>query len=220
MAEIKLPPDEMPRDPALLGVQEFLKDVADEILEQRGEGSPALYYETRVDADPVEVQTRLRATDIFPTLGQIMLADGDSLSAVPPNGRQGDLDLYVADDNLKGVSVRAWGREDEKARFVTIGDQGPRENFVVFKDETDWARSLFVKLHYDNGQQRAIQELTIETRSEYAGVLPWFGRDVVAPAYAEQAYNGHNQKVIQSSSVPEAAFFILTVSTLFDRQIS
>ncbi len=209
----------MPRDPPLLGVQGFLKDVADEILEQRTEDNRALFYETKVDVDPVELQSTLRDTNVYPVIGRLMLADGDSLSVVPPNMLQPNLNLYVDDDNLRGVSVRAWGREDDKSRFVTVGDEGPRDNFVVFEGETDWTRSLYVKLHYSDGRQRAIQQLSISTSSEKAGILPWFGRDVITPAYADMGYNGHNEKVAESSSLRETALFILTVSDLFDRRV-
>ncbi len=217
MAEIKLPPDEMPVDPDLLPVQESLKEQADEILAFKGKH--ALFFEAKVDVDPVELQARLRDSVTFPTLGRIMLANGDSLSAVPPNERQRDLDLFVVDESLKAVSVRGWGIEYPKSRFVTVGDEGERDNFVVFDGETDWDRRLTIKLHYDNGLQRAMQTLSLETSSENAGQLPGFYRDVIAPAYAVQGYNGHNEDWRQAETAYEASQFVYTVGRLFAQRI-
>lgn len=203
----------MPIDPDLLPVQESLKEQADSMLALKG--AHGLYYETRVKVDAVTLQTRLRDTVTFPALGQIMLADGDSLSFVPPNEHLRDLGLYVSDDILKGVSVRAWGREDEKSRFVKVGEADLRDNFVVFEDETDWSRMLTIKLHYDNGLQRAMQTLRLDTSSAEAGRLPVFSRDVIAQAYAEMGYSGHNEEWRQAETVYEASQFVLIVGSLF-----
>lgn len=218
MAELQLPPDEMPVDPALLPVQLALMQQADKIL--AFSGTNLSFFGVMVDVDPVELQARLRDTVIFPTLGQIMLVDGDSLSAVPPNDLQQDLDLYVADENLRAVSVRAWGTECPKSRFVSVAGERPRDNYVVFEGETDRERKLTVGLHYGDRPQSARQTLSLTTGTENAGQLPVFFRDVFAPAYADvgnMGYSGHNEKwqSAGSGSEDEALQFVHMVGRLF-----
>jgi hypothetical protein len=161
------------------------------------------------------VQARLRAS----SLGDLMLKDGDSLSAPPSNDYHPDLNLYVGQARLVGVGVRAWGWEHDKYRIDPNGPDKPPYDIIDYPGEKDWAHKLGIRLWYSNGRHKACQKLIAHTSSNDSE-LPQVWRDVLSPAYAEMGYDGHNQVDREATSDEEVLEFVNLARELFDQRVA
>lgn len=201
-----------PQDPELLACQVEMKKLCDEILALKPERIQLTYWDVAAQADPLEVQQRLRES----AFGDLMLQDGDTLSAPTTSEHHPDLNLFVGQAQLWGVTVRAWSWEYDKHRINPNGPDKPPYDIIKYPGEKDWTKQLDVSLHYTNGKQTASQTVTIQTGSMHAGQLPSASRDVSASAYAETGYEGHNQTWRACKDEEEVMQFISLAKELFD----
>lgn len=197
-------------EPELLPVQLQLKDLADEILALKPETNPLTNIAFEIDLMPDVVDERLKRS----SFSQLLLPDGASLSASPPNEYHHDLGLFVGDAELVKVWVRAWGWKEEKYRKDPNGPDKPPFDIIRFPGEEDWVRQLDISLHYQKGIDTASQTITSYDSSCKAG-LPSLSRDVYASAYAETGYEGHNQAFIDDRSEDQVLEFLAIARELF-----
>ncbi len=148
---------------------------------------------TFVDFRIAEAATSLERKVRRCAVADILLQDGDSLSAPDSGGYYPDLNLHVGPATLVAVELRVWGWEYDKYRIDPNGPDKPPYDVLEFPGEKDWARQLDIRIWYSNGKEAACQELSIHTASTNNGT-PSVSRDVIAPSYAETGYEGHNQK--------------------------
>lgn len=186
-------PDAYP-DAELTPAQQAVKTVADGILALKPEGNPLTTWSVATLIAPYEVRDRLALTKA----GSLMLQTGDSLSAPQPNDYWPDIHLYVSDETLTGVSLRAWGWQFEKYRIDPAGSQSPPYDVISFPGEYDWARRLDIALHYSDSRRTATQTLRTYTSSHNSGNTPSLSRDVYTMEYAETGYEGHNQAFLET----------------------
>jgi hypothetical protein len=183
--------------------QAAIKELADEMLALRPEGYDMNVIHFAVDQPAQDVEEKLKEY----SFSDLLLKDGDSLSADPPNSYHHDLGLYIGQAQPYAVEVRAWGWDyDADSNPIKVGDQKP----VV-----QWGRNLEIKIWYSNDDQAAGQEIGIGSWSYHAGDIPRFHRDVTAPAYAEMGYEGHNQKIRDAKDEEEVLKFVDLVRELF-----
>lgn len=197
-------------DPPLLPSQLAVKSACDEILKLKRVKSQLSFITIPSTLDPGDIQERLRASSI----GDLMLGDGDSLSVVGDGGYHRDLELYVGDSNLIAVEVRAWGWTFAKYRIDPEGPQQPPYDVLAYPGEKDWARKLDVRLWYSNAKHSAAQEIGVTARS-FRSEMPGFERNVVAPAYAETGYEGHNGAWRGARDEREVVDFLRIAQDLF-----
>ena len=203
-------------DPELTPAQSQIKALADEILALKSPDNPLTFWNYATSLDALEVQNRLSNIRI----GELLLKGGDSLSAPKPNKYWPDLGLYANNDTLKVASLRAWGWEFEKSRIDPKGPSKPPYKVINFPGEYDWARQLDLVLAYSDGRQAAVQSLTAYTATFSAGETPRLSRDVSAAAYAEQGYEGHNQKFLENVTEEDVIAFTGLCRYLFERPAS
>lgn len=167
-----------PQDPELSASQVAMKSLCDEVLALKPEHLHFVNFEDVISgANPSEVQERLRAS----SLGDLMLKDGDSLSAIRTSDYYPDLDLFVGGARLVGVGVRAFGWEDDKRRIDPNGSDKPPYDIIDYPGEKDWIHQLDIKLWYSNGKQEACQTITAYTSSKAAGCHPCHGMSRLQP---------------------------------------
>lgn len=197
-------------DPPLLPLQLAVKSACDDILKLKHVKSQLSFITIPSTLDPGDIQERLRASGI----GDLMLRDGDSLSAVGDGGYHEDLELYVGGSNLIAVEVRAWGWTFAKYRINPDGPQQPPYDVLTYPGEKDWSRKLDVRLWYSNAKHSAAQEIGV-TASSLRSEVPSFERNVVALAYAETGYEGHNGAWRGASDEREVVDFLRIAQDLF-----
>ncbi len=202
-------PDINVTDPELLLSQAALRELSQEMLALKPEGSPLTYITIDTAATPGAVEDRLRGSRI----SDLLLKEGDSLSM--PNGGDyyPDLDLYIGKAKLAGVMLRAWGCDFPKARDDESEPHGYRE----YEGEADWMHKLDILLYYANDKNWAVQEISVSSAQSNAGRMPSFTRDVSAPEYAETGYEGHNQAYRNAKDEDEVMEFLALVKELFDQ---
>lgn len=204
-----------PQDPELLPCQIAIKDLSEKILAKKPEEVRLTFWDVMSEADPNQVQDRLRAS----SLGDLMLQDGDTLSIPTPNDYYPDLDLYVGEARLTHVTLRAWGWDFDKHRIDPNGSGKSPYDVIEYPGEKDWSRQLDVSLHYANeAHQTAAQTITMQTGSTSAGILPSAVRDVYAMDYAETGYEGHNQVYRTATSGEEVMNFVNLVKELMGKE--
>jgi len=204
------------QDPELTPSQLAVKELCDDILSLRSEPVDLTCEGFATRLDPEEVQQRLRDS----SLGDLMLKDGDSLSAMQTDDYQPELGLFVGQAKLLHAQVVAWGWDYDKRRVDPSGPDKPPYTIIGYPGEKDWIHQLDVSLWYSNEEHEASQTVTAYTTSASAGTLPSMLRDVVAPAYAEQGYEGHNQVSRPAHSDDEVLAFVALARELFDARIA
>lgn len=204
-----------PQDPELLLCQVQIKTLCDEILAHMPEQYLLTFWDIHAKADGNDIQEKLRASSI----GDLLLKDGDTLSAPGNHEYYPDLRLYVGKAALIGVSVRAWGWEYDKHRINPNGPDKPPYDIIYYPGEQDWTRQLDISLHYSNGNQAASQTVTTQTGSSSAGHLPSVSRDVSAMAYAETGYEGHNQAWRNAQSTSEIEDFVALAKDVIENTV-
>lgn len=206
---------EILRDPDLTPGQHEIKNITDEILRQKPAGYTMTYWDIATTVGPQEVLDKLSAT----AAGQLVLAEGESLSAPHPNEHWPDLQLYATRAALKWVSLRAWGWEYEKVRIDPEGPSSPPYDILTFPGETDWSRQLDISLGYANDEQSAHVTVSSHTSSLRAGQTPSLSRDVHTMAYAETGYEGHNQKFLEQVTEEDVLAFTGICRYLLNNQL-
>jgi hypothetical protein len=196
-----------PAKPELTPSQLALKELADEILALRPEGYKANLIQFPVNLPPEDVEQKLKKLSI----SDLLLKDGDSLSADPPNRYWGDLDLYVGKAQVIQSDVRTWGWDyDIGGNSIKPGEDS--------REVGSWGRQIDIRLWYSSEEQEAAQKVSVQTWS-YTGELPEVVRDVTAPAYAEMGYEGHNQKIRDAKNDEEVLEFIELARELFEARV-
>ena len=201
----------LPQDTELNATQIATKELADEILALKPERLLTSVI-TSVSTEPNEVLERLQRT----SASELLLGEGESLSAVSPSDYQPDLGLFVGEAKLTHVEIAAAGWDYDKVR-----KHPDTEEFIEFPGEQDWLRQVSVRLWYAQDGRRAFQKLTLQAQSGVGEAYPKLFRDVYTPAYAEMGYDGHNQ-VHQTMMAEEdvTAYLDLVRGLLEDRQAS
>lgn len=198
-----LSPELLPPDPPLLPMQLAVKSVCDEILKFKPLKSQLSFVTLASALNPRDIQARLRRSGV----GDLLLKDGDSLSAVETSDYYENLDLYVADARLSAVNLRAWGWEFAKYRANQDNNTHPPFGLLVYPDERDWSCQLDICLWYSNSRHSAAQEISV-TSSSMRAEPPGFERNVFAPSYAETGYEGHNGMWRDAKDEQEVADFL------------
>jgi hypothetical protein len=203
-----------PKDPELLKSQEFIKSLSESILEYK-KYSALTFADLLTSVTADEVYNKLLASSI----GEIMLKDGESLSASKVNDRYPELGLIIGKAELVAVNLRAWGWYDDKHRIDKNGPDTPPYDIIDYPGEKDWIHQLDISFWYSNGKTEAQQTLSAYTSSLSAGRLPTLTRDVYAPAYFETGYEGHNMVNKQVQNENEVFEFVNIAQKLFDNRI-
>jgi hypothetical protein len=186
----------MPVNRPITPAQEAISNTTDELLatlEQRHDFTPDSFA---ISMPPEEVEELLRKSSV----ADLLLKEGDSLSADPPNEHWRDLDLYVGRAQVVGACVRAWVYDYDRDWHHIRPTEESKE--VAF-----WSRRLEVQLSYQNGIQTANQVVGTSTNS-YDRSTPNFDRNVRAAAYAEMGYAGHNEQYRDASGEEEVIAFV------------
>lgn len=186
-----------------------LKELADAILARKPPGSPLAFVHCSVEVDPVQLEKVIRQS----SFGSLLLCRGASLSA-PQSDYYPDLNLFASTQFLCAVELSAWGREYDKYRVDPKGPSVPPYRIKDYPGQKDWARQVDIRLWYSNGTEEACQVITLFGASGYRG-LPQLSRDVIAPAYAETGYEGHNQKCPARTSARQVSEFLGIATNLF-----
>jgi len=217
MSEISGNREPKPQNSELTQSQMAMKDLCDEILALRPEQTNLTYNDIKSSADPEKIQERLRAS----LLGDLMLKDGDSLSASPTDEHHPDLDLYVGQAELIQAGVRAWGWEYDKHRIDPDGPTEPPYDIIDYPGEKDWIHQLDIKLWYFDADELACQTVTVYTSSITAGTSSVVSRKVLALTYVVTAegYEGHNQVLRTAQSEEEVLAFVDLARELFNTQV-
>jgi hypothetical protein len=193
------------QQPEILPSQLAVKQLADEMLELRRPDVDMSIMRLNVDIPPAELESLLSSY----SFSDLLLKEGDSLSADPPDKYWTDLNLYIGQAKPFATEIRAWGADmDSEQKLVILGGDEP----VMI-----WGRQLEVKVWYTNGDQTAGQAIGVQTWS-YHGDTPRFHRSVSAPAYAEMGYEGHNNKVRDAENEQEVLDFTELVRRLFEKR--
>lgn len=106
--------------------------------------------------------------------------------------------------------------QEDKWRFDPESPKQPPYKIIRYPGEFDWTRQIVIGIWYGDG--RTTQELSLYGGSRNAGVMPNISRAIYAMEYAEQGYEGHNQKLRRFRSQKEAMFFINLARELFDKR--
>jgi hypothetical protein len=214
MSEVFSDSQPKPEDPELLPCQTALKNFCDDILRLKPEGLIINFWEIGSSIDPEYVQQRLRSSRI----GDLLLRDGDSLSWPGEDDYYPDLGLYIGSAALDDVSVRAIGKEYDKARPDPNGPKEPPFKVLTYPGEKDWVRQLDIRLHYSERDVTATQSVTTRTSSDKAGLLPSLSRDVASAAYASHSYEGHNQVWREAHNQGEVQELLAIAQEIIDKQ--
>ena len=208
----RLTDPEVPDEPELLASQVKLKAMADEILSYRPIGSVWQFHEVFVSYEGIEARDALKGEAV----GEILLGEEDSL-LWPIHGSRGlDADSFtVGQSQLKGMSLRAWGTQDEKVRFFK--NSNGEQDYKVYPGEIDWQRSLFIHFQYENADGGIADEIiSIATSSYEAGKLPSISRGVNAFIFADQGYDGHNQVYLENNTEEISQRLLLFIGDYFE----
>jgi hypothetical protein len=130
-----------------------------------------------------------------------------------------ELNLFVGNSPLVGVDMRVWGWEYEKRRIDPTGPTEPPYKIVEYPGEKDWIRQIDIRLWYGDAQHSACQEVSVSTSSEREGAVPSISRDVVAPAYAETGYEGHNQRALRTTTDHQVLEFVALARDLLAQRV-
>ena len=122
--------------------------------------------------------------------------------------------MFVGDANLIAVELRVWEWEFDKCRSDPKGPSRPPYEVLTYPGEKDWTRRLDVRLWHAGSGREAAQEVGVTTSSARAE-MPYFERNVVAPAYAETGYEGHSSVWRVASDDAEVSDFLALVRDLF-----
>lgn len=202
---------EKPIDLKLLRCQVAFKTLSDKILQHKGD-TPLTFFHLRVTTDPSEVLERLKQSPFK----DLLLQDGESFSLPEPDDRYPDLGLIADKTLLHHVSMTHFDWQEDKWRFDPESPKKPPYKIIRYPGEVDWIRQIEIWLWY--GDSRAAQKLSLYDGSRNAGVIPSISRAMYALEYAEQGYEGHNQKQRRFRSQKEAMFFINLARELFDKR--
>lgn len=215
MSEIVGNTEPKPQDPDLTASQKAIKSLCDDILALKPADSPLTFEGFATKVSPELVQECLRSSSV----GDLMLSDGDTLSAVSTSDHYPELGLFIGQAELVGVEVRAWGWEDRKCRIDPNGPKQAPYDLIYYPGEKDWMHELDIILIYSDGKNTAYQTIAASTSSDRAGTLPMMSRDVSAMAYAETGYEGHNQVSRPTKDDDEVLEFVTLARELFDARI-
>jgi len=204
-------PADIPIDPDLTPAQEALKAFTDEVLALKTPNL-ATWFDVIPSVDPEEVQVKLRAS----MLGELMLQDGDSLSAVPPDDYHRDLGLFVGQATLISVGLRIYDWDANKYRVNPITSKPGNIDVVEIQGEKDWSRKAEIRLWYSNWPQEACQVVSSHSSSETAGHIPTLSRDVLAPAYADMGFDCHNRLMLGDYTETAVFDFLGIARELFE----
>lgn len=205
-----------PVDPEYLQCQLDIMSLCDKILALKPDKYRIAFWDFRVDVDPNNIQNALQTG----SFSDLMLRDGDSLSSPQSHPHLPELNLFVDDDNLFGISMRAWKWEYKKFRIDPDGPQKPPHDVVEYPEEKDLQYKLDIRLHYIKGDKTAVQILSVQTGSLSAGKLPRVSRDVYSNEYAETGYEGHNQVGRSAQSEDEVDEFARIAKDLFAKRVT
>lgn len=196
------------KDPPLLPSQVRLKELTDEMLKFKPSEMLSFARFPIEGVDPLAYLEKLKAS----SLGDLLLETGSSLSS---EGDE-DLELYAKDADLRSIWIRAWGWEYDKARFDPDGPTKPPYKIIEFPGEKDWGREIEILFTYGSIENSASVSLASQSYSQEPGLIPSYSRSVIATAYAETGYEGHNHAYRRMANDAEANLFYDIASELFE----
>lgn len=204
----------LPERAETLPVQDRIKDLSDQMLAHKPEGSSQTFMVFKIDADAEEVQQRLRQIPA----GQILLEDGEELGIENSDDYYQPLNLKVGQADLFAVGMRAYGWEHPRLRY---NDDDTLDQDLL-NHKTDWQRQIDIELAYkdDETGSVAVQSLTIDTSQKEHAELPRVSRSVEAPAYAEMGYEGHNYQNYPVKNEAEVNELLDIMSELFAKRVA
>ena len=173
----------------LTPTQILVKALGDGMLKYRLVGSRMPYLDLHPkNVNAANIERRLQRSDF----GEVVLRNGESLSAEHTNARFPELGLFAGTDQLIDVSLRAIGC-DEK--------------------DGSWSREIAIQLWYGNVDAAACQEVSITVQT--AAQRLCISRTVVAPTYGDDIeYEFHNQKYLWADD-NQALEFMSIANELF-----
>src|SRR4051794_13187641 len=132
-----------PEQSELSAAQKAIKEVADEIFLTEPKENDMNVVRYNVDVPAPEVEEQLRES----CYADLLLKDGDSLSAKQPDKYWGDLGLYIGQATPTEVEVQSWcwDLDDNHQPIKPVGTKEP----------SLWGRQLDIRLWYSNGDQSA-----------------------------------------------------------------
>lgn len=214
MSELPGRDEPKPIDPEYLQCQRDIVSLSEEIFALKPDEYQISFWNLRVDVDPTDTQNMLQTG----SFSDLMLMEGDSLSLPQSHPHFPELNLFVDETNLVGVSIRVWKWEYDKFRIDPNGPQEPPYEVIEWPGEKDLQYELDILLHYHKDENTASQIMSIQTGSLSAGKLPTMSRDVYSNEYAETGYEGHNQVGRPAESEDEVFEFIAMARDLFDKR--
>jgi hypothetical protein len=166
------------KDSPLLGIQQEVKEVTDEMLRFRSAGGG---WEFRLrEVNPRVYFDRLRQS----SLGGLILPGEINNSAIVSANPEIYAD-YPNPEQLNGISLRVWGDSPPMYRQVADSDGRKMPKAVLIRRERDWQRMLRIVLKYEPG---TLQYLTMSTDSMSAGEMPTYLRTVYDPRFDDTGY--------------------------------
>jgi hypothetical protein len=181
-------------DHELTSTQKKFIESVDEFLELKPEGSPLSF----VNIACVKDFNVARDIVLSSQISQALAADDDQLAMESDGSYYPVLDVKKSNATFAGMSIRAWGWNDEKVRY-TRDDDDKASGYIIYDGEKDQTRQLDISFHYQQGSG-----YIVETVSLYGSTMhqsnPRLYSQIWMSAYAETGYEGHGGKSVNDPS--------------------
>jgi hypothetical protein len=186
--------------------QDRFRKLTDEMLRYK-DNQINLYNFWLREVNSLEVLNRVRQT----TMSDFLLPEGADMSIEDGSGYYPNVEMLANDSEISGVSLTIWNHTHDEYKEVPKKSNNFTETGRVY-----WQRQIELIFWYGDTQNSRNQSLSMINESPNLGELPNLVRDVHASLYAEQGYEGHNQKWGNFRSEEEANKFLDIAEELFN----
>ena len=182
-------------DHQLRPIQKKFIDAVDQMLALKEEGSTWSFIDLRCVKGFNEAIELVQSCD---ELSEVLSGHDEQLAIETDGEYYPVFDVTKASSSPVGISLRAWGWEDEKVRYKR-GEGNTLEGYIVYEGEKDHTRELDISFHYRQGKEHIV-----ETVSLYGSTMnqsnPRLYSQIWMSAYAETGYEGHGGHSAGSTS--------------------
>lgn len=182
--------------------QKLFLETVDRFLTLKHAGSPLSFVDMACVTDFEESRAMVQTGQLH----EVLAGDDEQLALASDGSYYPVLDATKANATFTGVSLRAWGWDDEKIRYKR-DDDDKVAGYVIYEGEKDRTRQLDISCHYQQGDEHIVEIVSLYGSTSYRS-NPRLYSQIWMSAYAETGYEGHGGKSVNEPTDELVAEFI------------
>lgn len=177
--------------------------LADELLKHKPEGSPLTFVDMVLTGDQDEMLEELKTGPFR----HLLAGQNKQLAWESDGSYYPVLDVRKKNAKYGGMSLRAWGWDDDKFRYMKPRQEAPPYEYREYPGQKDKTRELEISMSYIDGKEQFSESLKLYVSGAQRDYI-YASSQIYMHAYMDQGYEGHGGKDMKQLSNEAVQWFL------------